>query len=452
MTYDVDLFVIGAGSGGVRAARLVAQGGFKVAQAEEFRFGGTCVIRGCVPKKLFVYGSEYGSAVREAAGFGWSVSEPAFDWATLRQNVAGVVDRLEGIYRTNLAKAGVETHQSRAIVKDPHTIHLVNGKQDITAGKILVAVGGTPRWDEAVDPQHIGITSDEVFSLTDFPRRITIVGGGYIAIEFAHIFAGLGSEVTLVYRGDTLVKAFDADVSRRVEDNIRTAGINLIKNDTIASLTEVGEDKIAVLGNGETIRADQVMWAIGRQPKTDGLGITELGVELNKNGSVKVNEDHQTNVPSIFAVGDVTDRVNLTPVAIREGASFANTQFLGKPKKMDYVDIPKAVFAQPPVGTVGMSEAECMAAGLVFDVYESEFRPLKNGIAGIETGMYMKLIVEQGSERVVGCHIVGPDAPEMIQLVGIAVKSKLTKTQFDDTCALHPSAAEELVTMATKRG
>ncbi|MGV6820429.1 MAG: glutathione-disulfide reductase [Parvularcula sp.] len=451
MAFDVDLFVIGAGSGGVRAARLVAQGGFRVAQAEEFRYGGTCVIRGCVPKKLMVNGSEYGSALKEAEGFGWSVGETRFDWATLRDAVAGTVDRLEGIYERNLGKADVTLHRDRAIVKDQHTVHLIGADRDLTAKKILIAVGGTPLRDERVDPDGVGITSDEVFSLEKRPDRIAIVGGGYIAIEFAHIFAGLGSDVTLIYRGERLLKAFDQDISDRVERNIESAGIRLLKRTNPVRVTADAEDRIVTLDTSETLRVDQLMWAIGRRPKTDGLGLEQAGVKIDRAGAIIVDDDYQTSTDSIFAVGDVTNRVNLTPVAIREGAAFAGTQFLNAPKRMNYHDIPKAVFSQPPVGTVGVSEEQCHAAGHLIDVYESEFRPLKNGIAGLETGMYMKLIVEQGTDKVIGCHLVGPDAPEMIQLVAIAVKAGLTKEQFDETCALHPTAAEELVTMASKR-
>lgn len=451
MPFDVDLFVIGAGSGGVRAARLVAQGGFRVAQAEEFRYGGTCVIRGCVPKKLMVYGSEYGSALKEAEGFGWSVGETQFDWPTLRDAVAGTVDRLEGIYERNLGKAAVTLYRDRAVIKDHHTVHLTETGKDITAKKILVAVGGTPLRDAQIDPDGLGLTSDEVFSLDKRPDRIAIVGGGYIAIEFAHIFAGLGCDVTLLYRGERLLKAFDQDISVRVEKNIESAGIRLLKKTNPISLTADGEDRVVALDSGETLRLDQLMWAIGRRPKTDSLGLDQAGVELDRAGAIIVNDDYQTSTDSIFAVGDVTNRVNLTPVAIREGAAFAGTQFLEAPKRMNYHDIPKAVFSQPPVGTVGVSEEQCHAAGHSIDVYESEFRPLKNGIAGLEAGMYMKLIVEQGTEKVIGCHLVGPDAPEMVQLVAIAIKAGLTKDQFDDTCALHPTAAEELVTMASKR-
>ena len=451
MTYDFDLFVVGAGSGGVRAARMASQMGKNVAIAEQSRVGGTCVIRGCVPKKLMVYGSEFGAAIQHARSYGWQTGDVSFDWATLRDNVAAEVDRLNNVYRSILDRHEVTLFETRAVLKDSHTVHLVGENRDVTAEKILIAVGGTPSRDSSADPDHLGIVSDDIFHLDTFPKRLVVAGGGYIAVEFAHIFAGLGADVTLVYRGERLLKAFDRDISRRVEANLQAAGVTYIPDTVFASVRADGTEKHVQLINGQTLVADEVLWAIGRKPLTEGLGIERCGVELDRQGATIVDDEYRTSVPSIFAVGDVTNRVNLTPVAIREGTAFAKTQFGDDPTRMDYRDIPKAVFAQPPVGTVGMSEEESLEAGHAVDVYEADFRPMKGILAGSEERMYMKMIVDQGDNRVLGCHIVGPDAGEMIQLVGIAVKAGLTKEQFDQTCALHPTAAEELVTMSTKR-
>lgn len=451
MSYDYDLFVIGAGSGGVRAARMAHNFGARVAIAEEYRLGGTCVIRGCVPKKLMVYASEFSHAFKDAAGYGWSVGEPTLDWATLRDNVAADVTRIEQIYHRNIDTSDIDLFETRAMVKDAHTVHLTGDNRDVTAEKILIAVGGTPIRDEAVDPDHLGFVSDDVFSLPEQPKRLVIAGGGYIAIEFAHIFAGLGTEVTLVYRGERLLKSFDQDISRRVEENLNAAGVRYINGTIFTKISQVGDEKYIELMNGDTLVTDELFWAIGRRPKTDGMGLDLIGVERDASGAIKVNEDSQSSVPSIFAVGDVTNRVNLTPVAIREGAAFANTYFGNNPVRMDYRDIPKAVFAQPPVGVVGVTEDQCKASGHEIDVYETEFRPMKNVLAGRNERMYMKLIVEKSSQKVIGLHMVGHEAPEMIQIAAIAIKAGLTKAQFDATCALHPTASEELVTMSTPR-
>lgn len=451
MTYDYDLFVIGGGSGGVRAARMSAQAGAKVGMAEQSQMGGTCVVRGCVPKKFMVYASEFGHGMDQAAGYGWSVGERHFDWATLRDRIQSDVHRLSGLYGKTMDNNGVTVMDSRAVLKDPHTVHLVDENRDVTAGKILIAVGGTPVRDETVDPDHVGIVSDDVFLLERQPKRIIIAGGGYIAIEFAQIFAGLGTEVTVVYRGERLLKAFDREISERVEHNLKAQGVNYISNTVFTSLTAKGDEKHVQLANGDALVADEVFWAIGRKPLTEGLGLEALGVEMDRAGAIVVDEDYATNVPSVFAVGDVTNRVNLTPVAIREGAAFASTQFAGVPKRMNYDFIAKAVFSQPPVGTVGATEAECVAMGKKVDVYQADFRPMKNVLAESDERMLIKLIVDQQTDVVLGCHMVGDAAPEMIQIAAIAIKAGLTKTQFDETCAVHPTAAEELVTLANKR-
>jgi glutathione reductase (NADPH) len=451
MSHDFDLFVIGAGSGGVRAARRAAQYGANVAIAEQSRLGGTCVIRGCVPKKLMVYGSEFKDTFEDAAGYGWTVGETSFDWATLRDNIASELDRIEGIYGRNLDNDGVTLFDSRAVIKDPHTVHIVGENRDVTAGKILIAVGGTPMRDDAADPDNLGIVSDDVFDLPELPKRLVVAGGGYIAIEFAHVFKRLGSDVTLVYRADRLLKAFDPDISSRVRRDLDPCGVRFIP-DTVFTALRQSDDGIDVeLINGEVLKADQVLWAIGRKPMTMNMGLDYVGVETDEKGAVQVDEDYRTNVPSIFAIGDATNRVNLTPVAIREGDAFASTQFGGTPKRMDYHFIPKAVFAQPPVGSVGPSEQECTEAGHEIDVYEADFRPMKNVLAGRDERMFIKLIVDRADDRVLGCHMVGEDAPELVQIVAIAIKAGLTKAQFDDTCALHPTVAEELVTMRSKR-
>ena len=451
MAYDFDLFVIGAGSGGVRAGRMASQYGAKVAMAEESRVGGTCVIRGCVPKKLMVYSSEYGEAIHHAAGYGWQTGEASFTWETLRDRVGAEVDRLNQIYHGILDRNDITFFDARAVIKDAHTVHLVGKGEYVTAEKILIATGGYPARDHTVDPDGIGIVSDDVFHLEKMPKRLIVAGGGYIAIEFAHIFAGLGSEVTLVYRGDRLLKSFDDDVSARVESDLKRRGIRYISKTVFAAMREQGDEKHVELTNGETLVADQILWAIGRKPKTEGMGLTQVGVELDRDGAIIVDDDYQTTAPSIFALGDVTNRVNLTPVAIREGAAFASTQFGGTPKRMDYGCIPKAVFAQPPVGTVGMSEREAVEAGHEVEIFETDFRPMQNVLAESDERMMMKLVVDKESDRVLGCHIVGHAAGEMIQIAAIAVKAGLTKQQFDETCALHPTSAEELVTISTGR-
>ncbi|ADM09764.1 putative glutathione reductase [Parvularcula bermudensis HTCC2503] len=451
MAYDYDLFVIGAGSGGVRAANRSAKFGAKVAIAEQADVGGTCVIRGCVPKKLMVYASEFNDMIGDAAGYGWEIPDARFDWATLRDRIQTELGRLSSLYIKGLEGNGVTLFQCRAIVKDPHTVHLASENRDVTAEKILVAAGGVPFRDDEADPDRLGIVSDDVFHLDKRPDRLVVAGGGYIAIEFAHIFARLGTEVTLVYRGHRLLRAFDREISERVEQDLIASGIRYIPNTIFARIDRDGDDKTVELTTGEVLRTDEILWAIGRRPRTSGLGLEDCGVEKTANGAVIVDQDYRTACPSIFSLGDVTDRINLTPVAIREAMAFASTQFGGEPKRMDYRHVPKAVFCQPPVGSVGMTEDECLDEGHRIDVFEADFRPMKNVLAGNDKRMLMKLIVDAETDRVLGCHMVGEAAPEMVQIAAIAVKAGLTKAQFDETCALHPTSAEELVTLSSSR-
>ncbi|MBI1393263.1 MAG: glutathione-disulfide reductase [Alphaproteobacteria bacterium] len=449
--YDYDLFTIGAGSGGVRASRLAARYGARVGVAEEFRVGGTCVVRGCVPKKFLVYASEYGRMQHESLGYGWSASDVGFDWRKLVEAKDGEIDRLNGIYIRNLKNAGAEIHESRAVLKDRHTIYLVDQGRDVTARTILIASGGAPWIDETVPGHELGITSNEVFHLETFPRHVVIAGGGYIAVEFACIFKGLGADVCLVYRGEDILRYFDSDVSVQVHAELKRQGIRVITQATFTEIEDLGAGERRVrLSNGAKIDADLVFWAVGRRPATEGLGLKEVGVELAKNGAVKVDEWSRTSVDNIFAVGDVTDRVNLTPVAIREGAAFAETEFNSNPQKMDYAFIAKAVFSNPPVGTVGYTESEARKKYAKVDVYKTDFRQMKHMLTGDEQRTLMKIIVDGETDAVVGVHIVGEHAPEMIQCLAIAVKAGVKKADFDATCALHPTAAEELVTMREK--
>ena len=449
--FDYDLFTIGAGSGGVRASRLAANTGAKVGIAEEYRVGGTCVVRGCVPKKLFVYASEYGHGFEDAKGFGWNADNVKFSWPTLIANKDKEIDRLNSIYIQNLDKAGVEIIQSRAVLKDEHTVHLVGENRDVTADKILIATGGTPWVDDTVKGHDLGVTSNEAFHLDALPDHVVVTGGGYIAIEFAGIFKGLGCEVSLVYRGDTLLRYFDADVSAQVHRELERQGINIITEAVFTEIEDLGGGNRRVhLSNGSAIDTGLVFWAVGRSPATNGLGLENAGVETQSNGAVKVDGYSKTSRDNIYAVGDVTDRVNLTPVAIREGAAFVETCFKNNPTKTDYRFIPKAVFSQPPVGSVGYSEEEARAEFPSVDIYKTDFRPMKHTLSGSGERMMMKIVVDGASDRVLGCHVVGDDAGEMIQCIAIAVKAGLTKAQFDDTVALHPTAAEELVTMKEK--
>ena len=440
--YDYDLFVIGAGSGGVRAARLASLLGKRVGVAEEHRVGGTCVIRGCVPKKFMVYASDFAHEFEVAKGYGWTVEEPSFDWPKFIETKDVEIARLSGIYVANLAKAGVELVHSKARLKDAHTVELLDKGLTVTADKILIATGGRPWVPKDVPGIEHAITSDAAFHLPELPKRILITGGGYIAVEFAGIFAGLGVETTLIYRGPNILRGFDDDVRAHLADQIQKRGVRVILGCQHKAIEKVEGGLCNVLDNGMRIETDVVMFATGREPYVDGLGLETAGVELNERGAIRVDDYSKTTADNIWAVGDVTDRVNLTPVAIREAVAFVETVFKDNPSTMDYANIPTAVFSQPPVGTVGLTEAEARKAHGRIDVYLSRFRPMRYAFVGGEERMLMKIIVDAETDRLLGVHIVGPDAAEIIQLAAVAVKAGLTKAQWDSTCALHPTVAE----------
>ncbi|MGI9524362.1 MAG: glutathione-disulfide reductase [Hyphomicrobiaceae bacterium] len=448
--FDFDLFVIGGGSGGVRAARVAAQHGARVALAEEYRFGGTCVIRGCVPKKLFVYASRFRDDYEDAVGFGWSPVKSEFDWPKLVANKDKEIARLEKIYSQNLDAAGVTSFKTRAVVEDPHAVRLVDDRRRVSADKILIATGGSVNLDTQLPGIEHVISSNEAFHLETFPRRIVIAGGGYIAVEFAGIFAGLGAETTLIYRGEKILRGFDDDVRAMVTHEYERRGIRIITGQVFTAIDKTMDGLSGVLTDGETLRADQIMFAIGRSPNSSGLGLEKVGVEVGGRGEIVVNAQSQTSVPNIFAVGDVTDRVNLTPVAIREGHTFADAVFGQRQRVIDYQMIPTAVFSTPEVGTVGLPEHEARETFPNLDVYKSSFRPMRGTLSGREEKMMMKLLVNGDDQRVIGCHIVGHDAGEIVQMAAIAMRMGATKMDFDSTMALHPSAAEELVTMREK--
>jgi glutathione reductase (NADPH) len=449
--YDFDLFVIGGGSGGVRASRLAAQKGARVAIAEEYGFGGTCVIRGCIPKKLLVYASHFGEDFEDAAGFGWTVPERQFDWNVLIANKNKEIARIEGVYREAVEKAGAEVFMERAEFEDAHTMHLKRSGRRITAANFLIATGGHPSRNMGSAPgaEHC-ITSNEAFYLEDFPRRIVIAGGGYIAIEFAHIFHGLGAEVTLVYRGPKLLRGFDEDMRDAVTKSSEARGIRVVLDRMFTKVEKSGNEVFAFTDKNEMLEADQVMLAIGRAPNTDGMGLARIGVELGKRGQIQVDEFSRSSQSHIYAVGDVTDRLALTPVAIHEAVAFVRTVFDNDPTPVDHVNVPTAVFSQPEIGTVGLSEAAALARGFAIDVYKANFRPLKNTLSGRAERALFKLVVDARTDRVLGCHLLGPEAAEIIQFVAVAMKMGATKSNFDATVALHPSLAEELVTMHAK--
>ncbi|HEX7775419.1 MAG TPA: glutathione-disulfide reductase [Parvibaculum sp.] len=449
--YDYDLFVIGAGSGGVRASRVAAMHGARVGVAEEYRVGGTCVIRGCVPKKLFVYASQFSEEFEDAEGYGWTVGETSFSWPKLVANKDAEIDRLNAAYIRNMKSAGVhEIIQSRAFLKDAHTVHLVAQDRDVTADKILIATGATPFKPASVPGIEHAITSNEAFYLETLPKRAIIVGGGYIAVEFAGIFNGLGVETTLLYRRDKILRGFDEDLRDGLMEEMVRKGIDLRTNADIASIERKGDVLHATLKDGSTIEAGFVMYATGRIPNTEGLGLEEAGVELKKDGSVAVDAYSQTNIPNIYAVGDVTNRVALTPIAIREGQAFAETVFNKNPIAVDHSLIPTAVFSQPELGTVGLSEHQAREKYIDIDIYKTSFRTLKNTLTGREEKSFMKLVVDAKTDRVLGVHLMGPASGEMIQTVGIAVSMGATKRQFDQTVAVHPTSGEELVTLKQK--
>jgi glutathione reductase (NADPH) len=447
--FDVDLFVIGGGSGGVRAARIAAQHGARVMLAEEYRLGGTCVIRGCVPKKLLVYAARFHGEFEDAAGFGWTVPHATFDWATLIANKDKEIARLEAAYGALLAKSGVKVVKNRATLVDAHTVQVAGGER-VKAAHVLISTGGAPSFGDKIPGLEHAISSNEAFHLPELPRRVVIQGGGYIAVEFAGIFAGLGSHVTLVYRGESILRGFDDDVRQHLRADMEKHGIRVVTGRTITAIEQAGTHYSVQLSSGNHIPADKVMFATGRVPHVAKLGLKEAGVEIAKNGGIAVDEYSRTTAPNVYAVGDVTNRINLTPVAIREGHAFADTVFGGKPTIVDHANVPTAVFSEPEVGAVGLTEAQARAQLAQTDVYKSMFKPLKATLSGRDTTVLLKLIVDGETNRVVGCHIVGEGAAEMVQLAAVAIKMRATKADFDATMALHPTIAEELVTMRTR--
>jgi glutathione reductase (NADPH) len=447
--HDVELFVIGAGSGGVRAARIASSYGARVMIAEEFRVGGTCVIRGCVPKKLLVYASRFSAEFEDAAGYGWAVPEPSFHWPSLIANKDREIARLEAAYMATLERYKVELVKCRAVLEDAHTVRLSTGAR-VRAETILIATGATPYHGAQIAGLKHVISSNEAFHLKQLPKRIVIQGGGYIAVEFAGIFAGLGSEVTLVYRGENLLRGFDDDVREHLRVEMIRRGIKIITKQTVAAIEKVDHGYDVELTDNGQIMADLVMFATGRKPNVHGLGLEFAGVELGKTGGIAVDAFSKTTVDNIYAVGDVTNRINLTPVAIREGHAFADSVYGGKPTKVDHTNVPTAVFSEPELGVVGLTEAQARAHLAKVDIYKTSFRPMKATLSGRDTRIFMKLLVDGVTGRVVGCHIAGPDAGELIQVIGIAVKMGATKADFDATMAVHPTAAEELVTMREK--
>ena len=451
--YDCDLFVIGAGSGGVRAARLAAMTGARVMVAEEYRVGGTCVTRGCVPKKLMVYASAFKREFEIARGYGWTDCDPSFDWKSFLINKDQEIARLSGIYTSNLAKAGADILYGTARFLDPHTLEVKGPRETrtVTAEKVLIAAGGRPSLPAELQGIEHVITSEEAFQLPELPKRMVIVGGGYIAVEFACIFHGMGVDVTLVYRGANLLRGFDEDVRAHLADELRLRGLRVLLSNQHERIEKRADGiLISHVTNSLQVEAEVVMFATGREPHVKTLGLDKAGVKLNDKGAIAVDEFSQTSVEHIWAVGDVTDRLALTPVAIREAVAFAETVFHDRPTSFDHADVPTAVFSQPPVGCVGLTESEARHIHREVDIYLTKFRPMRSGFVGGDERMMMKLIVARASGKIVGCHIVGADAPEMIQMAAIAVKAGLTKAQWDSTCALHPTAAEELVTMHEK--
>ncbi|MBP2559056.1 glutathione reductase (NADPH) [Neorhizobium galegae] len=446
--YDYDLFVIGGGSGGVRAGRVAASLGKRVAIAEEYRFGGTCVIRGCVPKKLFVYASQYHEHFEDAVGYGWEVGASTFDWKKLIAAKDREIARLEGLYRRGLENNGAEILETRAELVDAHTIRLVKTGKTVTAEKIVIATGGAPNPHAALPGHELCISSNEAFDLPELPRSILIAGGGYIAVEFANIFHGLGVDVTLIYRGKEILSRFDHDMRQGLHKAMVEKGIRIVLTDVIEEITKAAAGGlVARTMNGETIAVDTIMLALGRDPNTTGLGLEAAGVEVNERGAIVVDRYSRTSVPHIYALGDVTDRVQLTPVAIHEAMCFIETEYKDNPTAPDHDLIATAVFSQPEIGTVGLSEEEAAKRYPEIEIYRAEFRPMKATLSGRAEKMIMKLVVDAASRKVVGAHILGHDAGEMAQLLGISLKAGVTKDDFDRTMAVHPTASEELVTM-----
>ncbi|MDJ0685515.1 MAG: glutathione-disulfide reductase [Alphaproteobacteria bacterium] len=442
--YDYDLFVIGAGSGGVRAARMSAGLGAKTAVAEDWNLGGTCVNVGCVPKKLFVYASHFAEEFHDAGGFGWTVEGARLNWKTLLENKNTEIGRLNGVYEKLLQNAGVELIRARAVVVDAHTVEA--GGVTYTAERILVAVGGWPSVPDIPGKEH-AISSNEAFYLEELPKRAIVVGGGYIAVEFAGIFNGLGVETTQLYRGELFLRGFDHDVRAVLAEEMRKKGVDLRFKSNIAAIEKTDAGLVATLEDGSTLTADLIMYATGRHPNTAGLGLEDAGVDLARNGAIVVNEDFQSSVPSIYALGDVIDRVALTPVAIAEAMVFAHNTYNQEARKMDYRDIPTAVFSQPGIGTVGLTEEQARDEYGAVDVYKTSFRALKHTLSGSQEKTFYKLIVDRATDRVVGFHMIGPDAGEVTQAIGVAFKAGAKKADFDHTIGVHPTSAEEFVTM-----
>ncbi len=453
MTYDYDLFVIGAGSGGVRAARLAAQLGLKVGVAEEDRAGGTCVLRGCVPKKFMVYASEVTEQIKYARGFGWKdANAGTFDWSAFRAANEKELTRLSAAYTNNLTRSGAELIHARATFKDDHTLILTgeDGVREVTAKTILIAVGGWPFVPEVPGHEH-ALTSNDMFTFEKLPKSLAIVGGGFIAVEFAGVMHGLGVDVTLVYRGDKILRGFDDDLRDHLITEYERKGIKILNHSDPVAIEKTGSGVRLIMNTGDTLEAEQVLYASGRKAKTDGLNLDAIGIPTDLHGAIPVDAYSTTAVPHIYAVGDITNWLNLTPVAIREAVAFVETAFKNNPTAYDHTLVPTAVFSQPEIGTVGVSERDAKTLCIDYDVYETRFRAMKTTFVGGETRVYMKLIVERETDVVIGCHMVGGDAAEIIQMAGIAVKGRLTKTQWDETCAVHPTAAEEFVTLRDKR-
>jgi glutathione reductase (NADPH) len=449
--FDYDLLVIGGGSGGVRAARMAAERGVRTAIVEESTFGGTCVNLGCIPKKFFVYACAFPEEFEDAVGYGWTVEDAAFDWPTLIANKDRQIARLNGYYRRTVERAGGLIIEDRAVLKDRHTVHLVRSARDVTAETILIATGGYPsRMADFEGAEHC-ITSDEAFHLKTLPKSIAIVGGGYIALEFAHIFRGLGSEVTLIYRGNKVLRGFDEDLRDVLQDSMRKKGIRLILETAFTACHCEGPMIHGVTLSGETFEAEQIMLAIGRRPRTQDLGLESAGVKLTPRGHIEVDAYSRSSVDNIYAVGDVTGRRELTPVAIHEAMCFVKTVFGGEPSAPQHELVATAVFTRPEIGTVGLSEALARERGHTLDIYKTSFWPLKHTLSGRQERMMMKLVVDAKTDKVLGCHIFGPEAGEMVQLVAIALKMGATKAQFDATVSVHPTMAEELVTIRNKQ-
>jgi glutathione reductase (NADPH) len=445
MGYDFDLFTLGAGSGGVAASRRAGSYGARVAIAEGSRVGGTCVLRGCVPKKLLVYGSHFRDEIEDARGFGWTVGEVTFDWRKLVEAKNKELDRLSGIYVRMLHDAGVKILEGRATLVDSHTVEVLGERH--TARQILIATGGWPVLPPVPGIEH-AITSNEALDLPSLPRRVVIVGGGYVAVEFAGIFNAAGADVKVLVRADAVLRGFDQDLRSTLGEQMRKRGVDVRCETIVRSLEKEPDGTISVrLAGGELLEADAVLYATGRAPNTRGLGLEEVGVKTDEGGAVVVDDQSRTSVPGIYAVGDVTDRINLTPVAIAEGRAFAESVFHARPMQMDREGIPSAIFSQPPCATVGLTEVEARAKGRPIDVYRARFRPMKHTLSGRDEQTMMKLVVDRESDRVLGAHMVGPDAPEIIQGLAIALKCGATKAQLDATVGIHPTAAEEFVTM-----